>query len=141
MSLYMFQASYTALAIKALVNNPQNREAAARTVIEAAGGKLLNMYFCFGTSDVIAIIEAPDDKAMVSCSLAIGASGAFSSGSTISLMTAADAMEAMQAAKPPQPFINRQLVNQKLARRMNLHLLRQKYPGEHQPNSADPRKC
>lgn len=99
MSLYMFQASYTALAIKALVNNPQNREAAARTVIEAAGGKLLNMYFCFGTSDVIAIIEAPDDKAMVSCSLAIGASGAFSSGSTISLMTAADAMEAMQAAQ------------------------------------------
>ena len=99
MSLYMFQASYTALAIKALVNNPQNREAAARTVIEAAGGKLLNMYFCFGTSDVIAIIEAPDDKAMVSCSLAIGASGAFSSGSTISLMTATDAMEAMQAAQ------------------------------------------
>ncbi|OUS09144.1 hypothetical protein A9Q96_00245 [Rhodobacterales bacterium 52_120_T64] len=99
MSLYMFQASYTAQAIKALVDNPQNREDAARTLIEAAGGKLLSMYFCFGTSDVVAIIEAPDDKAMASCSLAIGASGAFSSGSTTSLMTAADAKDAMRAAQ------------------------------------------
>lgn len=99
MSLYMFQASYTAQAIKALVNNPQNREEAARTVIEAVGGKLLHMYFCFGTADVVAIIEAPDDKSMAACSMAIGASGAFSAGSTTSLMTPAEAMEAMQAAQ------------------------------------------
>lgn len=95
----MFQASYTAQAIKALVNNPQNREEAARTVIEAVGGKLLHMYFCFGTADVVAIIEAPDDKSMAACSMAIGASGAFSAGSTTSLMTPAEAMEAMQAAQ------------------------------------------
>lgn len=99
MSLYMFQASYTAQAIKALVDNPQNREEAARTVIEAVGGKLLNMYFCFGSADVVAIIEAPDDKAMAACSMAIGASGAFSGGATTSLMTAGDAVEAMQAAQ------------------------------------------
>ena len=99
MSLYMFQASYTPQALKALVDTPQNREQAAHTVINAAGGKLLSLYFCFGTSDIVAIIEAPDDKAMASCSLAIGASGAFSSGSTTSLMSAADAMEAMQAAQ------------------------------------------
>ncbi len=99
MSLYMFQASYTAEAIKALVDNPQNREEGARTVIEAVGGKLICMYFCFGSSDVVAIIEAPDDKAMAACSMAIGASGAFSSGATTSLMTPGEAMEAMQAAQ------------------------------------------
>ena len=99
MSLYMFQASYTAQAIKALVDNPQNREEAARTVIEAVGGKLLSMYFCFGSADVIAIIEAPDDKTMAAGTMAIGASGAFSSGATTSLMTPGEAMEAMQTAQ------------------------------------------
>ena len=87
MSLYMFQASYTAEAIKSLVDNPQNREEGARAVIEAVGGKLLSMYFCFGSSDVVAIIEAPNNKAIAACSMAIGASGAFSAGSTTSLMT------------------------------------------------------
>lgn len=99
MSLYMFQASYTAQAIKALVDNPQNREEAARTVIEAVGGKLLSMYFCFGSADVIAIIEAPDDKTMAAGTMAIGASGAFSHGATTSLMTPGEAMEAMQTAQ------------------------------------------
>ena len=99
MSLYMFQASYTAQAIKALVGNPQNREEAARTVIEAVGAKLISMYFCFGDADVIAIIEAPDDKTMAAGTMAIGASGAFSSGATTSLMTPEEAMEAMQAAQ------------------------------------------
>lgn len=99
MSLYMFQASYTTQAIKALVDNPQNREEAARAVVEAVGGKLLSMYFCFGTADVVAIIEAPDDKSMAACSMAIGGSGAFSAGSTTSLMTPGEAMEAMQTAQ------------------------------------------
>jgi uncharacterized protein with GYD domain len=99
MSLYMFQASYTAQAIKAMVDNPQNREEAARTVVEAVGGKLLHMYFCFGTADVVAIIEAPDDKSMAACSMAIGASGAFSAGSTTSIMTPGEAMESMQTAQ------------------------------------------
>lgn len=63
MSLYMFQASYTPQALKALVDKPQNREQAAHTVINAAGGKLVNLYFCFGTSDIVAIVDAPDDKA------------------------------------------------------------------------------
>ena len=48
MPFYMFQARYTADAIKAMVDNPQDREAAARPLIEAIGGKLHNLFFCFG---------------------------------------------------------------------------------------------
>ena len=99
MPLYMFQASYTSDAIKAMIENPQDREAAARPIIEAVGGKLLSMYFCFGSSDIVAIIEAPDDKSVAACSMAIGASGAFSAGATTSLMTSGEAMKAMQAAQ------------------------------------------
>ncbi len=99
MPFYLFQASYTPAALKAMVAKPQDREAAARTVIEAVGGSLHSLFFCLGKEDVLAIIEAPDDTAMAACSMAIGASGAFSSGATTKLMTSAEAQKAMAAAQ------------------------------------------
>jgi len=98
MPFYMFQARYTAAAIKAMVDNPQDREAAARPLIEAVGGKLHHLFFCFGADDVVALIEAPDDEAMAAGALAVGASGAFSGGTTTKLMTSREAMGAMAAA-------------------------------------------
>lgn len=98
MAFYLFQASYTPAALKAMIDNPQDREAAARPLIESVGGKLHNLFFCFGKDDVLALIEAPDDSAMAACALAVGASGAFSSGKTTKLMTSTEAMAAMTAA-------------------------------------------
>ena len=40
MAYYLFQANYRPEAIKALVAEPQDREAAARAAIEAIGGTL-----------------------------------------------------------------------------------------------------
>jgi uncharacterized protein with GYD domain len=99
MPFYLFQGRYTADAIKAMVDTPQDREAAARPLIEALGGKLHHVFFCFGTEDVIALIEAPDDNAMAACALVIGASGAFAGGATTKLMTSSEAMAAMASAK------------------------------------------
>lgn len=99
MAFYMFQASYTPAAIKAMVDKPQDREAAARPLIEAVGGKLHHLFFCFGKYDIVALIEAPDDAAMATGALAVGSSGAFSSGKTTKLMTPTEAMGAMAAAK------------------------------------------
>ena len=99
MAYYLFQASYTPAALKAMVDNPQDREAAARPLIESIGGKLHHPFFSFGSDDIIALIEAPDDGAMAAGALAVGASGAFSAGATTKLMTAADAMQAMKASK------------------------------------------
>jgi uncharacterized protein with GYD domain len=99
MPFYLFQGRYTAAALKAMVDNPQDREAAARPLIEAVGGKLHHLFFCFGSDDVVALIEAPDDKAMAAGALAVGASGALSGGATTKLMTAGEAMEAMATAK------------------------------------------
>ncbi len=108
MPFYLFSARYTPLSIKAMVDKPQDREAGARTVIEAAGGKLHHFFFTFGQDDAIVLIEAPDDIAMAACALAVGASGALSGGATTKLMTAQDAMKAMgdaqkalKAYKPP----------------------------------------
>ncbi len=99
MPLYMFQARYSTDSIKAMVDNPQDREAAARPLIEALGGKLKSLYFCFGREDVMAIIEAPDDETMAACALVVASSGAFSGGATTKLMTAKEAMTAMNKAK------------------------------------------
>ena len=99
MAFYMFQGRYSTHALKAMVDNPQDREAAGRALIEAVGGKLHQFFFSFGADDVVAIVEAPDDTAMAACSLALGASGAMSGGATTKLMTSAEAMAAMAAAK------------------------------------------
>lgn len=99
MPYYLFQGRYTAAAIKAMVDNPQDREAAAKKLIAAVGGKLHYFFFSFGQDDFVALIEAPDDNAMAAGALAIGASGAFSGGATTKLMTAKEAMEAMALAQ------------------------------------------
>ncbi len=99
MPFYMFQGRYTAAALNSMVSSPQDRESAARSLVEAVGGELHHFFFCFGADDVVALIEAPDDKAMAACALAVGASGSFAGGATTKLMTSADAMVAMEGAK------------------------------------------
>lgn len=69
------------------MDSPQDREAAGRATVEAVGGALHQFFFAFGSEDTVAIVELPDDQAMAACSLAMGASGTFSGGSTTKLMT------------------------------------------------------
>lgn len=99
MPFYMFQGRYSPASMKAMVGHPQDRETAARAVVKAVGGKLHEFYFCFGEEDMVAIIEAPDDTAMASCTLAIAASGALAGGKTTKLLTAKEAKAAMTGAK------------------------------------------
>jgi uncharacterized protein with GYD domain len=108
MSFYLYQLSYSKEAIKSMVASPSDREAAARKLIEAVGGKLHHLFFAFGQWDVICLIEAPDDKAMMAGVAAVASAGTVSASSTVKLMTAADAMAAMTLAgkvtgtyKPP----------------------------------------
>lgn len=98
MPFYMFKGKYSTDSIKAMVTNPQDREKEARKLIEALGGKLHHLFFCFDEDDVIALIEAPDDKTMAAGALVVGASGSMSGGATTKLMTSSEAMEAMKMA-------------------------------------------
>ena len=109
MPFYLFQVSYTADAIKAMIAKPSDRKAAATKMVEASGGTLHHLFFSFGPHDVVALIEAPDDKSMVAAAMVIGGSGVASNVMTTKLITAEEAMEAMgMAAKtaasytPPQ---------------------------------------
>ncbi len=98
MAFYLLKANYSADAVKAMVAEPQDREAAGRQVIEVLGGTLHHFFFALGDTDIIAIAEFPDDTDMVAASLTISASGNFSKASTTQLMTAGEAKEAMTKA-------------------------------------------
>lgn len=98
MPFYLFQGKYSIESMQAMVATPQDREAAAKPLIEALGGTLHHMFFCMGDYDMMALIEAPDDESMAAGALAVGSSGAMTGGKTTKLMTSADAMKAMAKA-------------------------------------------
>ena len=55
MSFYLYKANYSTDAVKAMVDKPQDREAAARGVIEALGGTLHHFFFALGDWDIIEV--------------------------------------------------------------------------------------
>ncbi|WP_323763246.1 MULTISPECIES: GYD domain-containing protein [Roseobacteraceae] len=99
MAYYMFQGRYSPESIRKMVETPQDREAEARKLVEAMGGKLHHMFFCFGREDVVVLIEAPDDETMAGAIMAVGASGAMSGGATTKLLTSQQAQAAMKKAQ------------------------------------------
>ena len=98
MAHYLVQASYTTQGVSGLVKNPQDRAAALRPLIEGVGGKLESFYFAFGDSDVVLIVEIPDNVAMAALSMAVGASGAVTNLKTTVLLPISEGVEAARKA-------------------------------------------
>ena len=99
MPFYMHQWTLSQPAVKALVDNPQNREDAARKVVEGLGGTLHQFFFTFGHYDGLAIAEYPDDETAAAVAMAVSAAGTASRMETTKLLRATDAMSAMQRVK------------------------------------------
>jgi uncharacterized protein with GYD domain len=51
MALYMVQGSYTAEALATMAKNPQDRSIPARELLQKLGGRLIDLYFCYGEYD------------------------------------------------------------------------------------------
>lgn len=98
MPLYLGRFSYTTDAMKALLNEPQDRSAAAREVAESLGGKLLGFWFAFGEFDGVFLMEAPDNASAAALAMAVGASGALSEVETTVLLDMDEAQDAMRKA-------------------------------------------
>jgi uncharacterized protein with GYD domain len=99
MPLYLGRFSYSSEAVKALIENPHDREKAAVPVIERLGAKLIGMWFSLGEFDGWFMIEAPDNSVAVALAMALGASGGFSKVETTALLTMDEALEAMRTAQ------------------------------------------
>jgi uncharacterized protein with GYD domain len=109
MPLYLARFRYTTDAVKALVDQPQDRSAAARELAETLGGKLLGFWFAFGEFDGVFLMEAPDNASAAAVAMAVGGSGALSEIETTVLLDMDEAQDAMRKAagatyRPPGGF-------------------------------------
>ena len=107
MPLYLGRFSYTSDAMKALLDQPQDRSAAAREVAESVGGKLLGFWYAFGEFDGVFLMEAPDNASAAALAMAVGAGGALSEVETTVLLDMDEAQDAMRKAaaatyRPPR---------------------------------------
>ena len=72
---YLIQASYTATGTKGLLKEGGSRcRTAVNILMKELGGSVEAFYCSFGESDVVAIVDVPDNVTAAALSLTIGAS-------------------------------------------------------------------
>ena len=96
MMTYCVQIKYTADALMAIIDEQQDRQAAASALCESVGGKLLGMWGAMGQPDyhMFAVAEMPSDIAYMSLYMKLMKSGAFESLKTIKCYSTAQVAEA-----------------------------------------------
>ena len=86
MAKYLWQASYTLEGTKGLLKEGgTGRREAIRTLVQSAGGTLEAIYYAFGSEDIVAIVEFPDNATCAGVSLAVGAGGGVKLRTTVLL--------------------------------------------------------
>ena len=99
MPIYMYELAYTAESWAAQLKMPADRlTTVGKPLAEAAGGKLVGGWYCFGDYDAMIILDLPDNTAMAAVALAVGAGGAVRASRTTVLMTGPEAVEGMKKA-------------------------------------------
>jgi uncharacterized protein with GYD domain len=98
MPLYMIQFAYTSEAWAALTKKPENRAEAVSALAQKMGGRLVDMYYCFGEYDGVILVDLPTDTAATAFVLAGVSGGHIKANRTTRLMTVNEAMEAMKQA-------------------------------------------
>ena len=74
MSHYILLINWTDQGISKIKESPE-RFGSFKASVEKAGGKLIGGYYTFGEYDVVIILEAPNDEAVMSLMLKVGSAG------------------------------------------------------------------
>jgi uncharacterized protein with GYD domain len=98
MAHYLFQVGYTAAAWAAFLKNPQDRSKVVQGAIEELGGKVEGFWMSFGESDIVGVIQMPDNVSMAAFAFAVAAGGACASVKTTPLMSMDEGQAAMKKA-------------------------------------------
>ena len=96
MTIYMYQASYTARSMAAQLKEPQDPVEAIRPTLEELGAKIWVAGFPFGEYDVLVVYEAADDMTAASVAMAIAAAGEVKSGRTTRLLSGQEWLESLR---------------------------------------------
>ena len=96
MTLYMYQASYTAKSMAAQLTEPHDPMEAVRPTLEGLGATILVAGFPFGEYDVLIVYEAPDDVTAASVAMAVAAAGEVKSAKTTRLLSGQEWLESLR---------------------------------------------
>jgi uncharacterized protein with GYD domain len=98
MPLYMVQFAYTGETWGALARQPENRAEVVSELCRSLGGRLVDLYYCFGEYDGVLLADLPDDKTATALVIAATSPGHVKATRTTRLMTVDETMEAMKKA-------------------------------------------
>jgi uncharacterized protein with GYD domain len=93
---YLCQVSYTPEGWAALLRKPVNRVEAVRPAVEKLGGTIEGAWFAFGESDLILLLDMPDNISAASFAIAAAGGGAVKSYKTTPLLSIEDGIEALK---------------------------------------------
>jgi uncharacterized protein with GYD domain len=98
MAAYAIFFSYTPQAWERMMIKSGDRSAAARAMIESAGGTLESLYYMLGDRDGFAVVHVPGNEDIAALSIAISSSGAFSHVETRALVAPQDLAGVLERA-------------------------------------------
>jgi uncharacterized protein with GYD domain len=98
MPKYLALFSYSDQAMAAMLDNPADREAAVRRVLDSVGASLESFYWMFGSHDGVAVVETKDSVTMAGISTAIRSTGTVRS-ETHELFSSDDIHHILETAK------------------------------------------
>ncbi len=99
MGIYITQGNYTGNAMKGMVENPEDREAAVAGLMESVGARLLQYYVTTGKYDFLVVTEGDSLKDIVAGLMIAGATGGVTNLKTVQALTTQEAKSAMEKAK------------------------------------------
>jgi uncharacterized protein with GYD domain len=107
-ALYAQQVTYTPQMWATLLNSPEDRLPAIRSVVERLGGTVLSGWLAFGDYDALVICDLPDSTSAAALSMAVSAGGAVQSVRMTPLLPFEEGVAVLQRAKaveyvPPRP--------------------------------------
>jgi uncharacterized protein with GYD domain len=86
MAKYLIETSYTSEGAKGLIKDGgTKRRQAADAAVKSTGGKIEAFYFAFGENDTVILVDAPDHASVAAACIAINASGAVTTRTTVLL--------------------------------------------------------
>ena len=96
MAKYLVTGSYTADGLKGLLKEGgAGRRKAVEDAIKAMGGTLEAYYFSFGESDVVTIVDVPDNITAAALAIGISSTGTVGTKTTV-LLTPAEIDQAVK---------------------------------------------
>lgn len=88
MAKYLIVASYTNEGVKGVIaKGGTARREAVENMVTALGGHVESFYFAFGEGDALVTVDLPDNVGAAAIGMAVGASGAATTRTTVLLTT------------------------------------------------------